>query len=332
MRSLPRLPLGLLLLGLASFTPDPPVPAPERELEPAPAPAPAVATIPIQTIPQPSWRPPLWFPEEARDELWVIEGLDGEPLHRWGPRVNSHAAILADLDRGEILWARDPDGPRGIASVTKLVSSLTLSSSPVLDLSRPICLGLEQWPSRPGARSKFETGDCHEGWEYLGAALISSDNRGAFALPAVAGDEYFSFVDRMHEVARELGMQRASFGDPAGLQDENRASPRDVAKAVTAVALHPTLSSVASASSWLIEPSRGDRRLITTNRLLRNDSGEFDILAAKTGYTDTARYCFAAVVQSRTTGRRFAVVVLAAPNNKSRYNDVLNMIRWADQT
>lgn len=319
MRRPPPTLAGLLLLSLGSCAPAQPEPA-------------SAEPVPIRHVPQQGWRPPLWYPPEVRDELWVLDQLDGDPLHRWGPRVNSHAGILADLDRGEILWARDPDGPRGIASVTKLVSSLTLSSSPVLDLARPICLGFEQWPSRPGARSRFETGDCHEGWEYLGAALVGSDNRGAFALPAVAGDEYFSFVDRMHEVARDLGMQRSSFGDPAGLQDENRASPRDVAKAVTAVALHPTLSSVASASSWLIEPSRGDRRLITTNRLLRNDTGEFDILAAKTGYTDTARYCFAAVVQSRATGRRFAVVVLAAPNNTSRYNDVLNMIRWADQT
>ncbi len=259
---------GLLILGLASFTPFSSAP-PRKTM--------------WRAVPEPGWHPPTWFPDEARGELWVLDMLDGEPVHTRGPRVRGQAALLADLDRGEILWARDPDGPRGIASITKLVTSLTLSASPHLDLGSEACVGLEQWPSRPGARSKFETGDCHTGWEYLGAALVGSDNRGAFALPEIAQREYFSFVHRMHEVSRELGLQRASFGDPAGLQDENRASPRDVAKAVTAVSLHPTLSSVASAPSWFIEPSRGARRLITTNRILREDRGDLDVIAAKTG-------------------------------------------------
>ena len=278
------------------------------------------------------WAPPTWFPEEARPELWVLEHLDGDPVQPpGGPRVNSHAGILADLDRGEVLWARDPDTARGVASVTKLVSGLTLFALGDLDLDRRVCVSLEQWPSRPGARSKFETDDCHEGWEYLGAALVASDNRGAFAFPAIAGAEYFSFVGGMNQVGADLGLRRASFADPAGLQDENRASPRDVLKAVTAVSLHPWLSTVASAPSWRIDPSRGPRRLISTNRLLRDGLSGFDVLAAKTGYTDTARYCFAIVVQSQTTGRRFGAVVLASPSNRSRFGDVAKLVRWADR-
>jgi serine-type D-Ala-D-Ala endopeptidase (penicillin-binding protein 7) len=286
-----------------------------------------------------AWSPPSWFPEAQRDALWVLDGLDGEPSHRWGPRVNAHAGILADLDSGEILWARDPDAPRSIASVTKLVSSLTLLRDAEVDLDRPICVSHEQWPSRPGARSKFETGDCHPGWELLGAAMVASDNRGAFAMPAIAEEDYFVFVDRMHDTADDLRLQLASFTDPAGIEDENMASARDVLKAVTAVSVHPRLALLASAPEWRIETPRGPRILGTTNRLLRLSLAPpskrftpppFETLAAKTGYTDTARYCFATVVRSLETGRRYGAVVLAAPNNRSRFDDVLGMVRWAD--
>lgn len=280
------------------------------------------------TAPTP-WSPPQWFPEQHREQLWVLDHLDGPATFERGPRVQTHAAIIADLDSGEVLWARDPDGPRGIASVTKLFSSLALSSYQP-DLEREICVGYEHWPSRPGARSKFETGDCHFGWELVGAALVASDNRGAFAFPSVASQDYFHFIDRMHHVAEDLGAGHVEFGDPAGLEDDNRASPRAVLKAVIAVSAHPTLASVASAPTWFIEPERGNRRLYTTNRLLAAHHDEFDTLAAKTGYTDTAKYCFATVVRSRKTGRRFAAVVLAAPTGRSRWSDVLSLLRWAD--
>ena len=278
------------------------------------------------------WVPPVWFPEETRDELWVLGHLDGEPLHSWGPEVMAHGGILADLDAGEVLWARDPDGLRGMASVTKLFTGLALVSRHDLDLTRETCVDYEQWPSRPGARSKFETGDCHTGWEYLGAAMVASDNRGAYALPDVAGVEYFSFLQRMEQVAHDLGAEHVEFGDPAGLEDENRASPRAVLKAVVAAAHHPTLSTVASAPTWHIEPERGDRRLYSTNRILMAHGHEYDTLAAKTGYTDTARYCFATVVRSRRTGRTYGAVILGSPHGYTRWRDVRSMLSWADTT
>jgi D-alanyl-D-alanine endopeptidase (penicillin-binding protein 7) len=289
---------------------------------------------PVQT----GWAPPPWFPEETSRDLWVLDDLDKAPTERWGPYVKARSGIVADLDKGEVLWARDPDSPRSIASLTKLVSSLALVAADA-DLDREVCVSLEQWPTRPGARSKFETGDCHVGWEYLGAALVASDNRGAFAMPAIADEDYYVFVDRMQDVAEDIGMTNSSFVDPAGLEDENMASARDMLKAVTAVSLHPTLSGVASAPGWLIETSRGSRWLGTTNRLLalsltppkkRFVPPPYETIAAKTGYTDTAYYCFTTVVRSQLTGRLLAASVLAAPNNSSRFEDVLSMLRWAD--
>ena len=283
------------------------------------------------TVQELSWAPPSWFPETSRERLWVLDELDGATVHDGGPRVHARGGILADLDNGEILWAKDPDGLRPIASITKLVSSLALASAGELDvrLDREVCIGLEQWPSRPGARSKLETDDCHEGWELLGAALVASDNRGAYSFPPLTDREYHDFIGRMNEVGRDLGFDKAIFEDPSGLEDGNLASPRDVLKAVTAVSLHPTLQIAASARSWLLEPSRGDRRVISTNQLLRSEWG-FDTVAAKTGYTDTAYYCIAAVLQSQASGRRYGAVVLSSPKSRTRFDDVRKLVSWAE--
>lgn len=321
--------LVLFFLGILFVT----VPTPAETLvavaPPVPAPAPASR----------GWSPPDWFPEEASDALWMVTALDAAPRTRSGPKVRASSAIVADLDSGEVLWAKDPDSPRSIASLTKLVSSLAVTSAPTADLDREVCIGLDQWPTRPGARSKFETGDCYAGWELLGAALVASDNRGAFSMPAIADEDYYLFVDRMRSVAADIGMHHASFVDPAGLEDDNMASARDILKAVTAVSAHPILSMITSAPSWRIDTARGPRILNSTNRLLvtallppkgRFTPPPYETIAAKTGYTDTAYYCFATVVRSQVTGRLLGAAVLGAPTSSARFDDMLGMLSWAD--
>ena len=270
------------------------------------------------------WTPPAWHPN-VDGLLHVLEQLDGADAHEKGPRIRARAAIVADIDRGEVLWSRNADTLRTVASLTKMVSSLTLASHPH-DLDGTLCVSPEQWPSRAGARSRFETGVCHTGWEFLGAALVASDNRGAMALPALADVEYGQFVDDMHRVSRELRLEHSTWADPAGLDDANMASARDMLKAVVAVAAHPELSVAASARDWRIERKYGPQVLGTTNRLV--DS--YETLAAKTGYTDTARYTFATVVRTRE-GRHLAVAVLGAPTGGARFSDTRALIRWASE-
>lgn len=272
------------------------------------------------------WSPPSWFPEEAADQLWVLPELDRPAAFpvRSGPRHRSHAAIVADLDRGEVLYARRADDLRPVASLTKLVSALALASTEP-DLNEELCVSRSEWPSRSGARSRFETGVCHDADEYLGAALVASDNRGAMGLATLSGLSYDRFLQRMRDVATDLGMEGDTWADPSGLEDDNLATARDMLKAVTAVAAHPDLAPVASADHWRIDRRKGPHVLNSTNRL----RDRWETLAAKTGYTDTARYCFATVVRT-ASGRTLAVAVLGAPTSSSRFSDTTALVRWAE--
>ena len=109
----------------------------------------------------------------------------------------------------------------------------------------------------------------------------------------------------------------------SGLPQKTLATARDLTKAVTMVAFHPLLGSVASAPFWDTDVGDRVRRLGTTNKLAGRDDLVF--LAAKTGYTDTARHCFAGVVET-TTGRRIALTVLGAGRSSSRWADVRQIV------
>jgi len=273
---------------------------------------------PVET----DWVTPDWYPEGT-----FVDALPGLAKHgpRRGPTVRTASAIVYDIDAGEVLFERNADDTRPVASLTKLVSSLALMSNNP-DLDTWLCIGPQHYPTRSGARSRLSTGDCLQGWDVLGGALVASDNRAAYALTTVSGLDMDFFVQRMNEVAADLEMESSSFSDPSGLEDENLSTARDLARATLAVAAHPVLSEVASAPWWdVYRAEHPARRLFTTNHLVGREDLAFQ--AAKTGYTDTARYCFSTVFETRT-GRHLLITLLGAEGKATRWADVGRILSW----
>ena len=276
-----------------------------------------------------TFEPPAWFPSEQRLALTMLDDIGGAPSRTdLQLRLNSRAVFVWDLDANRALLARRADDRRPVASLTKVMSALTTVSEGA-DLDAQVCLDLSSRPSWPGAGSKIRKGTCTSGWDLLGAALVRSDNGAAYALPEVAGLPHYAFVARMNAVARELAMDQSTWSDPSGAEDDNLSTARDMTRAIIAASLHPDLGPVASAPSWLLEDqTQGKtRRLNTTNSLIGRENT--DILAAKTGYTDTARYCFTGVFRL-ANGRTIAVTTLGAGRNRDRWADLRSILAWAE--
>ncbi len=262
------------------------------------------------------WVPPAWHP--SPEDLLAIPGMDAP-----GPdtlSLRSATSYVYDLDAGEVLHAHGADERRPVASLTKYVAALALATEDV-DLDAVVCVDARFYPTRSGARSRFSTDECYLGWDYLGAALVASDNRGAYGMAVLSGLRYDEFIGRMDAVSAELGMGMSSWADPSGLEDENLSSARDMAKAAVAVASHPVLSIAATASSWRLQPVVGRRTRVVraTNRLLLRD--DVEVISGKTGYTGTSGYCFTGVVRS-ASGRTLAVTLLGAPRSRDRWRDL----------
>ncbi len=286
--------------------------------------APGPATLAHVDPDAPVWNRPSWFPPV--DDVDAVSLMGGPASGGRGPALRSRSVFVYDLDAGEVLIDKNADVVRPVASLTKLVSSLALMSVEP-DLDTELCVGAAQYPTRSGARSRLSTGDCVGGWDVLGAALVASDNRAAYALAAVSGLDMDDFVGQMNQVSADLGMEHSSWSDPSGLEDENLSTARDIARATVAVAAHPVLAPVATAPWWdLHRSNRGaPRRLFTTDRLVGRE--DIEVLAAKTGYTDTARYCFSTVLETRD-GRRLVISLLGAEGKLSRWADVDRILRW----
>ena len=83
----------------------------------------------------------------------------------------------------------------------------------------------------------------------------------------------------------------------------------------------------ASAPSWYTQHDENSYayRRFSTNRMSHNP--KIEVLAAKTGYTDTARSCFTTVF--RKNGRTLAITTLGAYSSSRRWKDVRKLTNWA---
>ncbi len=276
------------------------------------------ATVPM------AWVPPDWFPRGTELDLLEFLEQDGPT---GGPRLRSPSAIVFDMDAAQVIYQKNPDYIQPVASLTKLVAGLALVSVHP-DLEAHFCVGPEHYPTRSGAPSRLWTDDCMAGWDALGAALVASDNRAAYAMASIAGMDVDPFIRRMAQVSRELNLLDSTWTDPSGLEDDDLSTARDMAKATLAVAAHPLLSTVASSPYWdVLYDNKAPRRLFSTNKLIARRDLLF--MAAKTGYTDTARYCFTAAVQTNQ-GRRVVLTILGAPGNRTRWADVRRLLDWVE--
>src|SRR5262249_34325544 len=105
--------------------------------------------------------------------------------------------------------------------------------------------------ARRGAPSRLPTGMKFTNRDLLHAALMASDNRAVPALGRAVGLDTEPMGKAMNEKARELGLRHTSFGDPTGLDDRNRSTPRELAR-VLKVAIHvPLIAEITRKAKYL---------------------------------------------------------------------------------
>jgi serine-type D-Ala-D-Ala endopeptidase (penicillin-binding protein 7) len=243
------------------------------------------------------------------------------------PGLRSPAALVADLKTGEILWSREADQPRSVASLSKLMAALVLLENDLdLDTTQTITKQDKKLVKR-GAPTRLKTGCAYTHWDLLHAALMVSDNVAVVAMGRSMGWTSAEFASRMTERARDLGLSQTRFEDPTGLAAGNISTPREMFTILQAALDHPVLRRVCGTEVYTVEPAEGKARPIhyrhTDHYVLHHP---WPVLGAKTGFTQPARYCLAiaALLGERPVG----MVFLGSHGELTRFGDYARTMRW----
>ncbi|TSC72422.1 MAG: D-alanyl-D-alanine carboxypeptidase (penicillin-binding protein 5/6) [Parcubacteria group bacterium Gr01-1014_38] len=239
-----------------------------------------------------------------------------------GPVLHAVSFIVVDVESGRVLAAREPSAIRSVASLTKILTALTVLRHADFDAEvtvhpRAIAAG------RRGADAELRAGERFTVRDLLAALLITSANDAAVALAEhVSGDEA-TFADRMEETARALGLTRTRFVNATGFDSVTHFSTAsDVAAVLTVAWQDPVIGPFLRMEELTITSRAGQPHVLrTTNRLL---GVRTDILGGKTGFTEAAGENLAVMAES-SEGHLVATVILGSTD---RFTDVENLLNW----
>jgi serine-type D-Ala-D-Ala carboxypeptidase (penicillin-binding protein 5/6) len=226
------------------------------------------------------------------------------------------AYLLADLDTGAVLAAKDPGGSYAPASTIKVLLAMV-----VLDNLRPgnfaranashtkvecSCVGLK--PGQPYTVTQL-----------LSALLMVSGNDSANMLADMLGGQRAA-VAAMNRKAASVGARGTRASSPSGLDGpgwESITTPHDLAVIFRAALRYPLIAQIMRAQS---APFPG-KTLSNQNELLTRYPGD---LGGKTGFTNLARKTYVGAAQRGD--RRLIVVQMYGTGDL--YGQAISLLDW----
>lgn len=298
-QQLPRYPIRLFLTGLLC------------SLLVLPAPGDAESRLQLASLEQAS--------SKSSEPGW--QNLNPKKL-----KLRSASALILDQS-GQVVYEKEADESRPIASITKLMTAMVILDS-ALPLEEHITITKEDRDLLQLTGSRLKYGAKLSRKQLVELALMASENRAANALGRTWPGGKAAFVEAMNRKARELGMHNSRFADPAGLDAGNLASARDVALMVRAARSYPFIrkASTTRVSSVYPYKGRGELRFGNTNRLLR--SKHWDIQLSKTGYLNEAGRCL--VMQAEIADQPLSIVLLNSYGKLTPFGDSNRIRQWIE--
>lgn len=223
------------------------------------------------------------------------------------------AAVVIDFDTGRVLYDKNGDEKRKMASLTKIMTSILLVEN--CDMEEQI-----EVPKKAaqigGSTVGLKAGDIVTAKSLLYGMLLPSGNDCAYTVAIHLGGTIENFAKMMNDKAKILGLTSTNFVNPHGLDNENHYTTAKEMAYLTRYALkNPYIDEAVKTKSITINFGSFTKTLNNTNSLLRTYEKADGV---KTGFTNGAERCL--VSSATDNDRRYICVLLGATTTKIRFD------------
>jgi D-alanyl-D-alanine carboxypeptidase (penicillin-binding protein 5/6) len=249
----------------------------------------------------------------------AARGVVVEPGAPALPEVAAASWLVADLDSGAVLAAKDPHGPYAPASTLKALTALTLI--PQLPADRVVQASFDD-VNVEGSKVGVNEGVPYPVHELFAALMMVSGNDAANVLASAAGGQERTAA-LMNARAEELGALDTRAVNPHGLDAPGQVSSAyDLALIARAGLDDPDFARYVSTRQASIA-APGGARIATANKnkLLYRYPGA---LGVKNGYTSAARASF--IGAAERDGRRLVVTLMKA--DPRVFDEAVKLLDW----
>jgi D-alanyl-D-alanine carboxypeptidase (penicillin-binding protein 5/6) len=241
--------------------------------------------------------------------------------------LTSKSACLVDYASGTVLYEKDADKHLPIASMVKMMTILlTLEEIEGGNLTEETMVTTSENASGMGGSQVFiDPFVEYSAGDLLKSVIIASANDASVALAEHISGSEKTFVLRMNERAKELGMENTNYSNCTGLPaPEQYSCARDCAtllKKVTNFDIYHKYSTI-----WMdeiVHPSGRKTGIVNTNRLVKYYDG---CDGGKTGSTNEAGCCLSA--SAKRNNMRLISVIIGAQNSQTRFNECSKLFNY----
>ena len=239
------------------------------------------------------------------------------------PDLQAQSAILIDAATGEVIFQKNADIQRPVASTQKLLTALLVANRGNLDSMvtiKPEDTRVE--PTKLGLRA----GERYTRRSLLEAIMVKSCNDACTALARDHSGSDAAFAQEMNHAAWTLGARDSRFANSHGLPASQYSTARNMARIAYTAYRNPVLRSYMQERQVTFRHNNGRITILeATNKLLKRSTA---FNGMKTGYTNAAGRCL--VSSGRLNGREVILVQLGS-KTQHIFNDAERLMAWSSR-
>ncbi len=238
--------------------------------------------------------------------------------------AGTKSMVLMEASSGKILYEYNSHESLPPASVTKIMTMLLICEAlerNEITLDTQI-VASERAKSMGGSTIFLDTNEVMSLDDMLKGIAVASANDACVAVAEHMCGSVESFVERMNNRAKELGMKDTNFVNCNGLDAENHhTSAYDIALMSRELLKHKMIEKYTTI--WMDTLRGGEFQLANTNKLIRYYQGANGL---KTGSTSGAGCCISA--SAKRDGMQLIAVVMGAPTSKERFSAASELLNY----
>ena len=198
--------------------------------------------------------------------------------------LSCRSCCLMDMDSGRVLYEKDMNNPRLIASITKIMTAILAIENGNLD--ETIKVG-EEVLKMYGSNIYIELGEEITLLDLLYGLMLRSGNDAAVVIAKNIGGSEKKFVEMMNKKASEIGMKNTVYNNCHGLDEEteNKSTAYDMALLSSYAYKNPIYREIVSTKKYIAKTDKKTYEWTNRNKLLFRYNYA---TGGKTGYTPRA--------------------------------------------